>query len=101
MVEEAHLPMTITVPGITDEEFERLCSQYEDCRIEYTAGGELLVMPPTDPDTGFRNTAINGQLFIWWLSERKGVGPVYRPTPLGYRKTAFTPSQPARSLSSN
>ena len=72
MVQEAHLPMTITVPGITDEEFERLCEQYEDCRIEYTAEGELIVMPPTDPVTGFRNTAINGQLFIWWMANRKG-----------------------------
>lgn len=72
IVQEAHLPMTLTVPGITHEEFERLCEQYEDCRIEYTAEGELIVKPPTDPPTGFRNAAITGQLYVWLLSHKRG-----------------------------
>ena len=72
MVEEAHLPMTITVPGITDAEFEKLCKQYEDCRIEYTAEGELLVMPPTDPETGVRNNDISAQLRNWSRAKDHG-----------------------------
>ena len=72
MVEEAHLPMTITVPGITDEEFARLCEQYVDCRIEYTAEGDLIVMPPTDPETGVRNNDISAQLRNWARSTGRG-----------------------------
>ena len=72
MVQEEHLPMTITVPGITDEEFQALCERYEDCRIEYTAEGELLVMPPTDLETGVRNTEITAQLRNWARSTGKG-----------------------------
>ena len=73
-VQEAHLPMTITVPGITDQEFQDLCARYEDCRIEYTAEGELLVMPPTDPGTGERNAEITAQLRNW--RRLRGIGAV-------------------------
>jgi len=65
MVEESYLPLTITVPGITDEQFQELCEQYDNYRVEYSAEGELLVMPPTDPETGMRNTAITAQLWNW------------------------------------
>lgn len=35
MVEEAYLPLTITVPGITNEQFRRCAINYENCRVEY------------------------------------------------------------------
>ena len=73
MVEEAHLPLTITVPEITDKEFRRLCDQYEDFRVEYTAEGELLVMPPTDPETSWQNNWISYQLMGWALSGKRGL----------------------------
>ena len=72
MVEEAHLPMTISVPGITDAEFERLCEQYRDCRVEYTAHGELLVLSPTDEHTSARNSEITFQLKLWRRSVKRG-----------------------------
>ena len=65
LVEEAYLPITISVPAITDAEFQRLCEQYEDFRVEYTAEGELLVMPPTDPRTSSQNLEIATQLKRW------------------------------------
>ena len=68
MVEEAYLPITMSVPGITDAEFQRLCEQFEDYRVEYTADGDLLVMPPTEMGTGFRNTEITAQLRNWAIS---------------------------------
>lgn len=72
MVEESYLPLTITVPGITDAQFQELCEQYDAYRVEYTAEGELLVMPPTDEETGFRNTEITAQLRNWASSLRIG-----------------------------
>ena len=73
MVEEAYLPLTITVPGITDAQFQRFCEQYENFRVEYTAEGELLVMPPTDPKTSKQNSWITYQLTGWAVSSLKSL----------------------------
>jgi len=72
MVEESHLPLTITVPGITDEQFQELCEKYDNFRIEYTAEGDVIVMPPTDPETGVRNGVITGQLWHWAATQKRG-----------------------------
>ena len=72
MVEEAYLPLTLTAPGITDAQFQELCEQYADFRVEYTADGELLVMPPTDSETGSRNAEITFQLRAWFHAFKKG-----------------------------
>ena len=64
-VDDVYMPLTLTAPGITDEQFQELCEQYEDYRVEYTAEGDLLVMPPTDEETGIRNSRINTQLNNW------------------------------------
>jgi Uma2 family endonuclease len=65
-VEEIYLPMTLTaVPGLSDAEFDALCQKYPDCRLECTAEGDVIVMPPTDPDTGIRNSSIGRQLANW------------------------------------
>ena len=71
-VDEIYLPLTLSAPGITDEQFQELCAQYEDYRVEYTAEGDLLVMPPTDEETGIRNSRINYQLVRWSLSDESG-----------------------------
>ncbi len=73
MVEESHLPMTITVPGITDEQFQELFEQYSGYLLEYTADGELLIMPPTDAETSSRNLEIAFQLKLWTRSARRRV----------------------------
>jgi len=73
MVEESHLPLTLTVRGITDQQFQDLCDQYVDYLVEYTAEGELLVMAPTDPETSWRNLRIASQLLNWTLLSRPGI----------------------------
>ena len=71
-VDDVYMPLTLTAPGITDEQFEELCEQYEDYRVEYSAEGDLLVMPPTDEETGMRNSDINYQLMHWALTHERG-----------------------------
>ena len=71
-VEETYLPVSLFVPGITDETFRALCEQYDNYRVEYSAEGELLIMPPTDPETGIRNSSINRQLGNWAASSNSG-----------------------------
>jgi Uma2 family endonuclease len=71
-VEESYLPMTLSAPGLTDAQFQEFCEQYADFRLEYTAEGELIVMPPTDPETGIRNATLIAQLSNWARENGRG-----------------------------
>lgn len=53
------------IVSLTDEQFFELCQLNRDLRIERTADGELLIMPPTGGNTGNRNLEIEGQLWLW------------------------------------
>ena len=72
-VDEIYLPLTLTAPELTDEAFQEFCELYPDYRIEYTAEGDLLVMLPTDEETGVRNSSINQQLGNWALTNDRGL----------------------------
>lgn len=72
IVAESSLPATLYAPSMTDAEFQEWCDRYSDYRIEYSAEGDLLIMPPTDPDTGERNSAIIRMLGNWALSTGQG-----------------------------
>ena len=80
-VEETYLPMTLTAPDITDAEFDAFCEQFPDCRLESTAEGDLIVMPPTDPETGVHNQEIGTQLNTW----SGGVDGVVPDSSAGFR----------------
>lgn len=71
-VEETYLPITLSVPALTDAQFEEFCQLYSDYRLEYTAEGDLVITPPTDPDTSAQNMEIGMQLAIWGKRRRDG-----------------------------
>ena len=50
---------------LTDEQFALICSTNRDLRLERTATGELVIMPPTGGETGKKNSRINAQLWLW------------------------------------
>ena len=63
---ENMLPVTLTLPDLSEAEFLRICAQFPDDMVEYSAGDQaVIIMPPTDSRTSGRNFRINGQLFIW------------------------------------
>jgi len=64
-------------PGLrlSDEAFWRLCRANPDLRLERTADGELVVMPPASPDSSSRNAGITAQLWNW--NQRTGLGVVF------------------------
>jgi Uma2 family endonuclease len=62
------------VINLTDEQFFEFCQINRDLRIERTATGELLIMPPTGTETGGRNFRLNGQLYNWTEQNGTGVG---------------------------
>lgn len=53
------------VGDISDSHFEKICQKNRDFRIEQTAEGELILMPPTLPDTGWKNTKLTTRTENW------------------------------------
>ncbi len=60
---------------ITDQQFLDLCQANQDLRIERTAEGQVIVMPPAFAETGNRNSRIIQQLTNW--SDQAGTGEVF------------------------
>lgn len=65
----------ITIPEgfrVTPGQFDELAVSNTDVRMELTAQGELITMPPTGGTAGRRNFRLNQQLANW--AERDGTG---------------------------
>lgn len=59
---------TIAIPQkfkVTHEQFQQIAAVNRDLRLERTATGELIVMPPTGSETGKHNQDLSGQLWLW------------------------------------
>jgi Uma2 family endonuclease len=70
--------IVINIPGIAkldDEQFYQLCQANRDMKLELSAIGELIVMPPTRGTTGKRNSDLNLELGLW--NRRTGLGIVF------------------------
>ena len=57
---------------LTDEQFEKLTLANRDVRLELTAEGELVIMPPTGGETGNRNFELYLDLGNWNRRTRLG-----------------------------
>jgi len=66
------LALNVQSVRLTDEQFEKLCWDNPDLRIELTSRGELIVMPPTGLETGWRNSILTHRLTEW--AQRDGSG---------------------------
>ncbi|WP_445171166.1 Uma2 family endonuclease [Microcoleus sp.] len=67
---------TITLPQtfkVTHEQFQQIAAVNRELRLERTATGELIVIPPTGSETGNRNLDIEGQLWLWNRQTKLGV----------------------------
>ena len=51
--------------GLSDEQFYQLCQINENWRLEQTAKGELLIMPPVGAISGNRESEFNADVVIW------------------------------------
>ncbi|MBD1842273.1 Uma2 family endonuclease [Cyanobacteria bacterium FACHB-63] len=59
---------------LTDDEFLKFCQQNPELRIESTATGALVVMPPTGGGSGKRNFSLTTQFGIWVEQTQLGEG---------------------------
>jgi Uma2 family endonuclease len=55
----------LKVTWLTEEQFLRLCQENPELRLELTAQGELIVMPPTGSETGWRGGKLTQRLANW------------------------------------
>lgn len=63
----------LPVLELTNEQFYELCQVNRDLRLERTANGELIIMPPTGGETGNRNIKIAFQLEAWSSQNNLGI----------------------------
>ncbi len=70
--------LSVNLPGsesMTTEQFYEFCQANRELRIERTANGEVIVMPPAFSDTGNRNFKIALQVGYW--ADRDGTGEAF------------------------
>lgn len=60
---------------LTDEQFFQICVNNRDLRLERTAAGELIIMPPTGWKSGNRNSKLTQRLANW--ADVDGTGLVF------------------------
>lgn len=93
---------------MTDEEFFAFCRQNRFLRIERTAEGEIIVMPPAGVETSYRNNKISRALDVWATQDGRGVtfdssagftlpnGAVYSPDAAWVLRSRFADIAPAQ-----
>ncbi|MFM8305884.1 MAG: Uma2 family endonuclease [Microcystis aeruginosa] len=58
---------------LSEEQFFQLCQDNRDLRLERSAKGDLIIMPPTGGETGNSNAGITAQLWLWNNLHKLGV----------------------------
>ena len=82
VIETTPVGWTINLESIklTDEQFDQICLDNPELRLELTAQGELIAMPPTGSWTGHRNTKLTQRLANW--ADKDGTGIVFESSTL-------------------
>jgi Uma2 family endonuclease len=60
---------------VTPAQFDRLCQDNRDLRLELTKEGKLIVMAPTFGESGKRNGNLFGRVWAW--NERTQLGTTF------------------------
>ena len=73
--EELDLPLKLNIQAahLSDEQFLQLCRENPELRIELNAQGELVIMPPTGSEGGWRSGEVFLSLGIWTKQDGMGL----------------------------
>ena len=80
------LNVSNTTLSVSSEQFDRLCIDNPDLRLELTANGELIVMPPTGGESGEKNLDLGMDVGFW--NRQSGLGRAFDSS-TGYDFTAI------------
>ena len=61
------------IVDLSDDDFYQLCQDNRDLRLERSAKGDVLIMPPTGGETGRRSMRLAGQIDRWAARDGTGV----------------------------
>ncbi|MFB8787887.1 MAG: Uma2 family endonuclease [Potamolinea sp.] len=78
LIQTQNVPLIVNLPAIKSmsvEQFYEFCLANRDLRIERTANGEVIIMPPAFSDTGNRNGKIFQQVANW--ADQDGTGETF------------------------
>jgi len=68
------LNLDLTSLRLTPAQFEQVCRDNPDLRLELTSTRGLIVMPPAGSKTGKRNFNLSGQFMVWVENNGTGIG---------------------------
>ncbi len=57
--------LNLNAVNLSDEQFYHLCHSNDEWRLEQTAQGELIIMPPVGAISGNRESDLNGLVWLW------------------------------------
>lgn len=66
-------PIVFHFGGLTDEQFENLCKNHSDLKFELNKKGDLIIVPPTSPEAGWKNTKLTSKTDIWSENDKTGI----------------------------
>jgi Uma2 family endonuclease len=90
------LDVSNTTLTVTPEQFDLLCIDNPDLRLELTPDLKLIVMAPTGGESGRKNSKLNLRVGIW--NEQTELGEVFDSS-TGYDLTAFEGGKPSPDVS--
>jgi Uma2 family endonuclease len=90
------LDVSDTTLTVTPEQFDLLCINNPDLRLELTPNRELIVMAPAGGESSEKNGDLSGQ--IWYWNRQTNLGRAFDSSG-GYDFTAFGGGKPAPDVS--
>lgn len=69
----APLKLSMKAIKLTEEQFMQLCQENPELRLELAAQGELVIMPPTGAESGWRRGEIFYSLTAWTKQDGTGI----------------------------
>jgi Uma2 family endonuclease len=90
------LDVSNTTLTVTPEQFDLLCVDNPDLRLELTPNRELIVMAPAGGESGERNNDLSGQ--VWYWNRQTDLGRSFDSS-TGYDFTVFGGGKPAPDVS--
>ncbi|WP_309734963.1 Uma2 family endonuclease [Chamaesiphon sp. OTE_75_metabat_556] len=90
------LDVSNTTLTVTPAQFDRLCIDNPDLRLELTPNLELIVMAPAGGESSEKNNDLSGQ--VWYWNRQTNLGRVFDSSG-GYDLTAIGGGQPSPDVS--